>query len=119
MSKAIRYIDETFQDKNVVRALKDYVFMLDAYEAVRKGTFSVDHVRDAMVTALFAPANNPFHPMLNSLIRHLVLDLMTSDTSELSDQFVEKAVPLVKSILNDATPRDYFSDVVAARRKLT
>lgn len=121
MSKHIRFIEDTFTDKVVVRALKDYVFVLDTHEALLRGGSVTEQQRnDALATSLFGGMNNSFHAFVAPYARAIILDLLfQGNYTDLSVRFLEKIIPQVKTLLNDETPRDFFTFAADARRNLS
>lgn len=120
MSKHTRFIEDTFTDKNIVRALKDYVFVLDAHETQAKGgTIGNQQRNDVLATALFGGMNNSFHAFVAPYARAVILDLLMQESyTDLSARFLERIAPQIKTLLNDETPRDFFTVAADVRRKL-
>lgn len=120
MSKTATFITENFADKNIARALTDYVMVLDAFEKVLNGSpVSEDQTKEALVTALFGGMNNAFHAFIAPYARVIITETIRTSKKELSIQFLERIGPQIKTLLNDETPRDFFEQATSIRRKLS
>lgn len=120
MSKTATFIAENFADKNIARALTDYIMVLDAFEKILNGApIGEAQVKEALVTALFGGMNNAFHAFIAPYARVIILEVLRSSSKELSLQFLERVAPHIKTLLNDETPRDYFEQSTSMRRKLS
>lgn len=114
----IKLIDETFKDENIRASLKDYVFVLDSAEAATKGVAPKDQIIDMLVTALFAPMNNPFSVIMGPMSRPVILEILREGGSDWAVRFLERMIPLTKTVENGANVREYFNVYKDVKRRL-
>lgn len=118
VSTNIALIDETFKDENIRRSLKDFVFIMDFVEAASSGVTSRQHVVDALSTAMFASMTNPFSVVMNPMSRPIVLEILREGGSDLSARFLERMIPLVKTIENGSDVKEYFTVYKDMKRRI-
>lgn len=114
----IKLIDEMFKDENIRSSLKDYTFILDSAEAATKGVASKDQIVDMLVTALFAPMVNPFSVIAGPMARPVILEILREGGSDWAVRFLERMIPLAKTIENGANVREYFNMSKDVKRRL-
>lgn len=106
MSRAKSIIEDHFKDdKLVTQGLLDLCFVLEGFEKITKGSASEEHVTDTLLTAVFMQSNSAFLATMLPVLRLAFVEALHNSDPVAS--FLKRAVPLVKTLLNGNTIRDY------------
>lgn len=111
-------VDELFQDVNIRRSLRDLCFVLDAIEQSSKVVLPKDMAHDVAATALFQHMTNPFSVVMAPMSRPIILEIMREGGSDYASRFLERIIPLVKTIENESQVRDYFTIHKDVKRRI-